>query len=107
MDGMFSIAFGTLLVLTVLWFALLKVIFNKLEQQHSDKFEQMGRPSLFLNNNFKTVLATLKFICQREHRHLNDATLSKISDIALFLFLVHSIIFLGLFFGFQFLVNAT
>lgn len=107
MDEVFALIFGALLILTLLWFVLLKWIFQKLEKNHFDKYEQMGKPSLFLNNNFKTVLATLKFICKREHKNLGDVALSKLSDIALVFLLVHTIIFCALFFGGRFWVNAT
>ncbi len=107
MDEMLIIIFGVLLILVLLWFALLKFIFTKLEQGHFEKYEQMGKQSLFLNNNMKTVFATLRFICKREHKALNDPLLSKISDFSLVVFLVHSIIFFSMFFGVQFLTNAT
>ena len=84
----------------IVWFVLIKILFNRLERAHPEKYEAMGRPSLFLRNNIATGLATLKFIVAREHRSLNDGYLSKLSDSML----VYFAIYLLLFFGFSFFV---
>lgn len=86
--------------MVIVWFVLIKILFNRLEQAHPEKYEAMGRPSLFLRNNIATGWATLKFIVAREHRSLNDGYLSKLSDSML----VYFAIYLLLFFGLSFLV---
>jgi hypothetical protein len=77
--------------LVVVWFVLLKLLFNRLERDHSAKYEAMGRPSLFLRNNIANGFATMKFLFLREHRTLGDTRLSRLADgmlIFLVLFLV-------------------
>ena len=78
------------------WFILIKILFNRLEQTHPEKYEAMGRPSLFLRNNIATGWATLKFLVAREHRSLNDNFLSKLSDSMLAFFAVYLALFVGL-----------
>src|SRR3546814_494202 len=88
----FALLFGMVIV----WFLLIKILFNRLERAHPEKYEAMGRPSLFLRNNIATGWATLKFIVAREHRSLNDVYLSKLSDCMLIYFAIYLLLFFGL-----------
>jgi len=95
-----STSFSALLFgMIIVWFLLIKLLFNWLEQAHPKKYEAMGRPSLFLRNNIASSWATLRFIVAREHRPLNDGYLSKLSDFML----IYLAIYLLLLFGFSFL----
>jgi hypothetical protein len=88
--------FAALFSMVVVWFVLIKLLFNRLERSHPKKYEAMGKPSLFLRNNIATGWATLKFIVAREHRPLNDTYLSKLSDSMLVYFMVYLLLFFGL-----------
>lgn len=91
------ISFGMILfAMVIVWFVLLKVLFNRLEQRHPLKYEAMGKPSLFLRNNIATGWATMKFLFVREHRSLNDPTLSKLSDSMLVYLSAYLLLFFGL-----------
>jgi hypothetical protein len=91
---LFPILFG----MVVVWFVLIKLLFNRLERDHPQKYEAMGRPSLFLRNSIAGGWATLKFLLNREHKALNDEYLSKLSDTMLIYFAVYLLLFFGLFF---------
>jgi len=86
-----------LFAMVIVWFVLIKMLFNRLERAHPVKYEAMGRPSLFLRNNIATGWATLKFIVSREHRSLSDSYLSKLSDAMLIYFSVYLLLFFGIF----------
>ena len=88
----------TLFVMVIVWFVLIKLLFNRLEQAHPEKYEAMGKPSLFLRNNIATGLATFKFLAARQHRSLNDRYLSKLSDAMLVYFSVYLLLFFCIFF---------
>ena len=91
--------FGPILfAMVVAWFVLIKLLFNRLERVHPQKYEAMGRPSLFLRNNIATGLTTLKFLVAREHRTLKDSYLSKLSDSMLVFFAIYLLLFFGLIF---------
>jgi len=92
---LFPILFGMVIV----WFVLIKLLFNRLERAHPQKYEAMGRPSLFLRNNIAGGWATLKFLVAREHKTLDDSYLSKLSDAMLVFFAVYLLLFFGLFFA--------
>ena len=85
------IYFGLVLV----WFALLKVLFNRLERHHLAKYDSMGRPTLFLRNSIASGFATMKFLFLREHRHLGDQTLSRLADGMLAFFAIFLVTLVG------------
>jgi len=90
------ILFAVLFGMVVVWFVLIKLLFNRLEVAHPQKYEAMGRPSLFLRNNIATGWATMKFLFAREHRSLNDSYLSNLSDAMLVFFAIYLLLFFGL-----------
>lgn len=90
-----TVAFVVLGCMVAVWFVLIKLLFNRLEALHPQKYEAMGRPSLFLRNNIGTGWMTLKFLIAREHRTLNDSYLSRLSDSMLAFFAIYVLVFLG------------
>lgn len=99
MNDVFFIVLGLLMAMVLIWFVLLKAILIRLERKHPEKYEEMGKPSLFWNNSMKTGYATLKFIGRREHKVLGNPGLSRLCDFALVFFAVYLVLFFGLFFG--------
>ena len=97
-EPLFPVIFAMLFGMVIVWFVLIKLLFNRLERHHLKKYEAMGRPSLFLRNSIEGGWATLKFLVTREHRSLNDSYLSKLSDAMLVFFAIYLLLFLGLFF---------
>lgn len=91
---LFPVLFGMVIV----WFVLIKLLFNRLERAHPQKYEAMGKPSLFLRNSIAGGWATLKFLLAREHKALSDSYLSKLSDAMLVFFAIYLLLFFGLFF---------
>ena len=90
--AMFPVLFGMVLV----WFVLVKLLFNRLERAHPHTYEAMGRPSLFLRNSPAGVLAMLKFLVRQEHRALGDRHLSKLSNAMLVYLAVYLLVFFSL-----------
>ena len=73
-------------------------LFRRLKLRHLEKYTEMGEPSLFWNNSMKTGWATLKFLLKREHKGLNDNSLSLLSDSMLVFLAIYMVLFFGLFF---------
>jgi hypothetical protein len=90
--------FLALLGMVIVWFVLIKLLFNRLEVAHPQKYEAMGRPSLFLRNNIGSGWAIFKFLVMREHRTLNDRYLSRLSDAMLVFFAIYLLMFFGIFY---------
>jgi hypothetical protein len=93
------ILFPILFCMVIVWFVLLKLFFNRLERAHPQKYEAMGRPSLFLRNNISGGWTTLKFLFTREYKTLNDGYLTKLSDAMLIFISIYLLLFFGLAFG--------
>lgn len=91
--ALFPVLFGMVIV----WFVLIKLLYRRLEREHPQKYEAMGKPSLFLRNHISGGFATLKFLVSREHKALNDDYLSKLSDAMLVFFAIYLLLFFGLF----------
>jgi len=75
--------FFALAAMLLVWFVLVKLLVNRLSAKHPQKYESMGRPSLFLRNTPSNTWQLLKFIIRREHRGLSDSYLSSLSDVML------------------------
>ena len=90
------VAFFLLIGMVIVWFVLIKLLFNRLERMHPQKYEAMGKPSLFLRNSIAGGWATTKFLVTREHKALNDSYLSKLSDAMLVFIAIYLLLFFGL-----------
>lgn len=64
-----------------LWLAAVFWLFHRLQSHHRAKYTAMGEPGLFINNNWRTTGALIKFIYKREHSTLGDRPLSIVSDL--------------------------
>jgi hypothetical protein len=93
----FAAIFAILAFMVLVWFVLVKMLFNRLESSHPEKYEAMGSPSLFLRNSPAGTIALLKFLVAREHKILNDSSLSKLSDAMLVFLLIYLVLFSALF----------
>ena len=94
-EAHFETIFAILAFMVLVWFVLVKMLFNRLESSHLEKYEAMGSPSLFLRNSPAGTIALLKFLVAREHKILNDSSLSKLSDAMLGFFLIYLVLFLA------------
>ena len=95
---MLAALFPILICMVLGWFVMIRRLFGCLETRHREKYEAMGRPSLFLRNNISGNWATLKFLVLREHKALDDPQLSKLSDFMLAYLSVYLVVFLALVF---------
>jgi high-affinity Fe2+/Pb2+ permease len=93
------IIFAVLTVMVLIWFAMIIALFKRLKLNHPAKYSEMGEPSLFWNNSMRTVWATLKYLFKREHKELNDNSLSLLSDSMLVFLVIYVILLFGLIFG--------
>lgn len=79
------------LTVTVLWAACILLFvglfflnanfLRRLETMHQEKWSELGRPTLVLNNSIKNNLATFYFLKNRDFEALNDAELTKRCDL--------------------------
>ncbi len=77
---------GNLLILTsvFVWVGLLKAIYGRLEKNHPEQYDALGKPSIDKNTSRKTY----RLILKRQHQEFGDRKLSKLCDLVLFTFVV-------------------
>ncbi len=98
-EEVFTMVSAVLFGMVLLWFTLLSLVYRRLESAHPDKYAAMGRPSLFLRNTPAGAAAMLRFLATREHKHLGDRYLTRLSDVALVFVLVYATLFVALSIG--------
>ena len=70
-----------LMFITVIsWFIMCRKLFSILKSEHPDKYNEMGNPGLFINNNLKSNYKLLKYLVKKEWEPLNNEKLSKVSN---------------------------
>ena len=79
------------------WFGLISLLFRRLRQHHPPTYEAMGSPSLFWNNSLRNNWLFLKFLFSDKSAQLGDPTVARVSRVMRILFIVYSVVFLGLF----------
>ncbi len=89
-----------LLCMVPIWFVLVVTLFKRLESLHPEKYESMGRPTMFWRNSTEGMFKMLKFLFLREHKSMNDNRLSLQSDLMLVFICCYFLILFSLFFGF-------
>ena len=82
------------LALLIVWLVMINALWKRLRTRHPDKYRIMGEPKMFPKNSFKCGLTTIKFLFLREHKELNDKSLSLLSDSMLLLLAVYIILLL-------------
>jgi len=87
------------MAMVIIWFGMITALFQRLKSKHSKKYKEMGEPHLIQNNTMKTGRTTLKFLCKREHKSLNDKPLSILGDFMLVFGIIYIILFIDLFAG--------
>jgi hypothetical protein len=86
------ITFAALGIMTFIWLFLCSWTFKRLEQEHPEKYLEIGEPSLITRNSNNTLLF-LRFLFKREYGVLNDASLNKTCNFMRWLFVLYILVF--------------
>ena len=70
--------------------------FRRLESAHSQKYLEMGRPSLFLRNNIKNGWLFLKFLWRSEYLELGDSRLTGMCSFMKVFFVIYCVLFVSM-----------
>ncbi len=92
MNEIFPILFCVLFCFVLVWFFLCVKLFKALETRHPKKYEEMGKPSLFMNNSMSGNIAFMRFLFKRESRNLDD---TKLDSLSKFILIYISLYFIG------------
>ena len=72
MQMLLLILFVLLLASCVAGLVLHHILLSHLRSRHSQAWEALGRPTLFLNNSITNSLAVLRFLWRRDYLALDD-----------------------------------
>jgi hypothetical protein len=72
-----ELAFLVCFAMAVAWLVQVWLLYRALEERHPEKFEEMGEPSLFTNNDFATTGALLGFLFSRAPDELGDPAITR------------------------------
>jgi len=73
-----------LFILAMIWMQLVSTLFSRLENNHAEIYERLGRPKI---SRYGISGKALVFIVARKHRTLGDRQLSMLSDASLLVFI--------------------
>ena len=79
MHALLPILFVLLFVSCAAGVALHHVFLSRLRSRHSQTWEALGRPTLFLNNSITKSLTVLRFLWRRDYRALGDEEFARLA----------------------------
>lgn len=78
-------------VAVAVWFALCHWLFKRLERLHPEKYEEMGRPHLILNNTPRTMWQFIRFLFTRGRHNLQDRAISGVVTLMHVILLLYTV----------------
>ena len=84
-----GISFATLVLSVLVWFVLISRLHRILRTRHSETYDRLGRPTLFLNNSVQNGIATIRFLLGGHFRQLNDPELLRLGAFMQVFFFVY------------------
>jgi len=81
-------------------------LFRRLERFHPKKYNEMGRPTLFLRNNIEHNMLFLRFLWRKEYHVTGDPQLICTCKLMRVFFGVYGVIFISTFIIFFASINS-
>src|SRR5271154_5424755 len=75
-DLIMCIGFGIMFLVYVIQMCLTKRFLDELKTRFTDKWTELGKPSLFLNNSIGNNISWLSYLWQKKYLSLNDPAFS-------------------------------
>jgi len=79
------------------WFGMVSRLYKTLESEHPDKYEEMGKPTLFWNNSPKSAFTLIRFILKKEFIRLGNMKLTRLGNYMYWFFIAYVVLFSVLF----------
>jgi len=90
---LFFILFASVFV----WFGMVSRFYKTLESEHPDKYEEMGKPTLFWNNSPRSAFVLVRFILTKEFIRLGNMKLTRLGNYMYWFFIAYLVLFSVLF----------
>ena len=95
-EKIFPFGFILLILSVILGFFLNYKLFSILKEKHPQKWEELGRPSLLMNNNIRNNISVLNFLNKKEYLKMNDKQLTKLAGFLRIFSLIYIVFFIFL-----------
>lgn len=93
-EVIFFVFFIAMVFVVFIWFFLVTKLFNLIEQNHPEKYQDMGEPHLFKNNTLSTNVAFMRYLFKKEWTSLGDPELTSLSTTMRRIFISTLVVFL-------------
>ena len=93
---MTNILFRMLCILLFIYLSVYWFILRRLQVKHTEKWKELGSPTLFLNNSITNGLKAFRFQWSSEFKKLNDGVLNKLILWVKLIFSIYVIAFVAL-----------
>src|SRR3989344_3906251 len=80
MGDLLPILYPILMLGVVVGLATHYIFLSRLRARHPAAWNELGKPTLFINNSIANGIAVQRFIWRRDYRKLGDPSLSKLAD---------------------------
>jgi len=91
---------GIMVAVILWWFRLVANFFSYMSKNHLGQYQEMGSPTLFMNNTPKNNISFLRYILGNKYQELNDEALNKMCGFMKVFFYTYSVAFMLLLIGF-------
>ena len=95
MDTTQAVWFTVLFTAILVWFALAARLFRLLREDHSEVYESLGSPTLFLNNSIKNNWLSLRFLIAGNFRELGDERVTRLCGFMRIFLVAYFVWFIG------------
>ena len=97
-EAAFGSLFVVLFLMVIAWFVLVSWLFRRLRERHARIYEEMGSPTLFLNNSIRNNWLFMKFLWGGGWRALGDPQLTQACQVMQVFFVVYLVVFVSMMF---------
>jgi hypothetical protein len=66
-------------------------MYKLLRTRHPEKYEEIGKPSLIMNNTFSNNISFIRFLFGRQWKSMNDEGLATLGNVMLVFFTLYSL----------------
>src|ERR1700688_3905290 len=87
MDALTLLTFGSAVITTISYLAVVAVLLNKLRDYYPMIWDRLGRPTLIINNSIGNSGRVAKFVLFREYVSLEQGQIQAWGKVAFFLFI--------------------
>ncbi len=80
MTFIFMLSVAVMVINLPIYFFLLRIFLGYIKSEHSEKWSELGQPSVVANNTLANNVSTLSFLYRKKYTQYDDEKLNEIAD---------------------------